>query len=161
MENLNELSGQPSILSFFASCRRYILRNCLVFGTGCLGFGSPEDLSEGFCASRSLRARSQDKLNREGGDSGILWAQKFPVCCEEAERETDRVKSLLSKLWSWLYIVVALDEFLQKRSWKHLAQLNSGTYQFNKCPARAFQAKNKEIKLQNWRILLLGDSQLW
>lgn len=72
MENLNDLSGQPSILSFVASCRKYILSNCLVFGTGCLAFGSPEDLSEGFCASLSLRACSQDKLNRQGGDSGIL-----------------------------------------------------------------------------------------
>lgn len=83
--------------SFVHSYRKNILDNCFVLGTRSLRFGSLEGLSQGFCVSFLLRTCSQDERKREQGwGAGRILG--FPLCFEEAGRETDEVKSLLSKL---------------------------------------------------------------
>lgn len=74
--------------SFVYSCRKTILSNYFVFGTGCLRFGSLEDLCKSLMCT-------QGKVNKGGGGSGVLdsLSPDVSLCCEEAGRKTGRVLS--------------------------------------------------------------------
>lgn len=92
-------------------------------------FGSDpsEDLSQGFHASLLLlETCSQHKLKRGEKILGFSESRSF-LCVVKTQRKKLTVKSILSELWFWFCLVVALHEFFQKLSWDCLAQLSGVT----------------------------------